>query len=234
MDQYLGMTCHYVDEKFNVQKVMVACTPAEGRHSAINVGAHIDKAVGRIAGLGSSTTRFCVTDNAANMLAAVPKHTKKVDVGLGCMDHLINLVVEATNKAVPEIDAAIKECKDLSSRTHFAPVDQQRIRRECHLLQNDSANPLSVKFRKIITPVKTRWNSTLMMIKSIAQLRQALESIKEERFEETDKSDAKLKAAIPSAASFDIIDLIIPILEKWQMASEILSGDEKPTLHQVN
>ena len=72
------------------------------------------------------------------------------------------------------------------------------------------------------------------MIKSIAQLRQALESIKEERFEETDKSDAKLKAAIPSVTSFDIIDLIIPILEKWQMASEILSGDEKPTLQQVN
>jgi hypothetical protein len=128
-------------------------------------------------------------------------------------------VVEATNKAVPAIDTAIKECKDLASRTHFAPVDQQRIRRECHLLKNDSANALPVKFRKIITPVKTRWNSTLMMIKSIALLRPALESIREERFEETDKSDPKLKAAIPSYTSFEAIDLIIPILEKWHQKS---------------
>jgi len=30
-----------------------------------------------------------VTDNAANMLAAVPKHTKKIDVGLACFDHLL-------------------------------------------------------------------------------------------------------------------------------------------------
>jgi hypothetical protein len=78
MEQYLGVTGHYIDEKFRVQKVMVACTPAEGRHTAVNVGAHIDKVVGRIPGLGSSTMRFCVTDNAANMLAAVPKHTKKL------------------------------------------------------------------------------------------------------------------------------------------------------------
>ena len=32
------------------------------------------------------------------MLAAVPRHTKKIDIGLGCFDHLLNLVMQACNK----------------------------------------------------------------------------------------------------------------------------------------
>jgi hypothetical protein len=64
--------------------------------------------VGGVAGLKGSTTRICVTDNAANMLAAVPKHAKKIDIGLGCFDCLLNLVVKATNKADPTIAQAVK------------------------------------------------------------------------------------------------------------------------------
>ena len=233
LDPYIGGSIHYIDENFQMISFLVACTPVEGRHTAINVGGHIDKVIQRVAGLQRSTTTFCVSDNAANMLAAIPKHTKKIDHGLKCIDHLIHLIVKATNKAVPEVDTCFKECRDLASRTHYSWVDQQRIQRECHLLKNDLTNPLSVKYRKIITPVETSWNSKLMMIKSVSELRPVLESIREERFEDTDKSDPKFRAVIPSSTSFEVIEQIIPILEKWKMASELLSGDKKPTLHQV-
>jgi hypothetical protein len=167
------------------------------------------------------------------MLGAVPKLTKKIDVGLGCIDHMINLIVKSTQRAVPEINQAISECKDLSNRVHTSPSDHQRIRRECNNLKNDSTEAVIVKYRKIITPVDTRWNSTLMMIKSINLLRPALESLSAGRYEEEDKTDVKLKAAIPSAVSFEIIEQVIPILEKAKLLSETLSGDEKPTMHQV-
>ena len=135
-----------------------------------------------ILGLKATTVRFCVSDNAANMLAAIPKHTKKIDVGLGCIDHLLNLIVKATNK-IPEVEAAIKECKDLSGRVHHTPLDQQRIKRECFHMKNDSHVEVECKYRKIISAVDTRWNSSLFMIKSIQLLRPALESIEEGRFE---------------------------------------------------
>jgi hypothetical protein len=166
------------------------------------------------------------------MLAAVPKLTKKIDIGLGCIDHLLNLIVKATNKSIPEIDTAIKECRDLSGRVHHAPLDQQRIKRECWNLRNDS-NSIECKFRKIISPVDTRWNSTLFMLKSIHQLRPALESLQDGRFDETEKTDTKLKNLIPSPTSFQIIEQIIPILEKALFMSEILSGDKKPTIQHV-
>jgi len=66
------------------------------------------KVVGAINGLRGSTLQVCVTDNAANMLAAVPKHTKKVDIGLPCFDHLLNLVVKAANLADEDVQEAIK------------------------------------------------------------------------------------------------------------------------------
>ncbi len=100
----------------------------------------MDKVVSGIAGLKSTTTRFCLTDNAAAMLAAVPKLTKKLDIGFGCIDHVLNLIVKSTNKAVPEKAAAIKECKDFSTRVHqdhHTPLDQQGMRRECWNLRND-------------------------------------------------------------------------------------------------
>ncbi len=46
-----------------------------------------------------------VTDNAANMLA---KHTKKIDIGLACFDHLLNLADKATNLADETIYGVIK------------------------------------------------------------------------------------------------------------------------------
>ena len=183
-------------------------------------------------GLRGSALRFCVSDNAANMLAAIPKHTKKIDVGLGCIDHLLNLIVKATNK-IPEVEDALKECKDLSGRVHHTPLDQQRIKRECFHLHNDSTVEVDCKYRKIITAVDTRWNSSLFMAKSIHLLRPALESIGEGRFDDLEKTDPKLKNLIPSPTSFQVLEQVIPIMEKVLMLSEVLSGDKKPTIQHV-
>ncbi len=46
-------------------------------------------------------------------------------------------------------------------------------------------------------------------------------------------TDKNLKQKIPSDQTFDIIEAIIPIMEKVLLLSEVMSGDEKPTLHQV-
>jgi hypothetical protein len=73
----------------------------------------------------------------------------------------------------------------------------------------------------------------MFLLRSIHQLRPALESLKDERFEELDKTDAKFKTMIPSQLTFQIIEQIIPIMEKACQLSEMLSADDKPTLHQV-
>jgi len=96
-----------------------------------------------------------------------------------------------------------------------------------------SGAPEDIQFRKIITDVDTRWNSTLFLIRSIFEMKAALESLREGRFEDTDRTNKKFKSMLPCAQTFDIIEAIIPIMEKVLLLSEVLSGDEKPTLHHV-
>jgi hypothetical protein len=225
-DPYLGMTVHFIDQKFNLQKFLIHCCKAEGRHTAQFIASNLDSVVQKLK-LNNETARYCTSDNAANMLAAVGKLTNEITGGLGCIDHLLNLIVNASIKAIPEVRDAIESFKKLASRTHKSSLDQQRIRRECDRVSKDDSNPVPVTFCKIITPVETRWNSILMMCRSILSLRPALENIKEDHSKST---DLRLQSAIPEPEEFDLIGSIIKPLAKVEAMSEVLSGDQYVTL----
>jgi hypothetical protein len=113
---------------------LVHCGPADGHHTAANIAALLDKAISTIPGLPSKIHKVCTSDNASNMLAAIPKKTEQIHEGLGCIDHLLNLVVTEANK---EIADSLKIFTDLSSRTRRAPLDQQRIKLECSRINKD-------------------------------------------------------------------------------------------------
>ena len=82
----------------------------------------------------------------------------------------------------------------------------------------------------MVTPVETRWNSALMMMKSVIQLRPALEAVKECTHKST---DSRLQDLIPELEDFDMIETIIPILAKFESVSEFMSGENYPTICHV-
>ncbi len=125
---------------------MVHCGSSEGRHTAGNIAEHLDKAITEIPGLPTAITKVCTSDNAANMLAAIPALTNEIDEGLGCIDHLLNIVVTEC-LAIPELCEAVLAFKRLSSRTHKSCLDQQRIKKECNRLKRDeSGEPGMISF----------------------------------------------------------------------------------------
>jgi hypothetical protein len=85
-----------------------------------------------------------------------------------------------------------------------------------------------VKFRHIISPVPTRWNSHYMCIESIHAMKDALLKLK---FEASESDD--LAALIPDEKQFEILESMLPPLEEIKHASERLSSDSKPTIHMV-
>lgn len=109
---------------------MVHCGVAEGRHTAKNIAEHLDKVITEIPGLPSNVHKTCTSDNAANMLCAIPNQTEEIDEGLGCIDHLLNIVVNDC-LGIPELKGGIDAFKRLSARTHKSSIDQQRIKKEC-------------------------------------------------------------------------------------------------------
>jgi hypothetical protein len=85
-----------------------------------------------------------------------------------------------------------------------------------------------VKFRHIISPVPTRWNSHYMCLESIHAMKDALLKLKFEA-SETDE----LAMLIPDERQFDILESMLVPLAEIKHASEQLSADSKPTLHMV-
>ena len=86
---------------------------------------------------------------------------------------------------------------------------------------NDTVDKEELKYVKIILPVKTRWNSTLMMIESIVRMRRPLSSIRDNPGSDPNK----FAPAIPSEDEFDLFDEILPILRKISDISESFSAD---------
>ena len=161
-----------------------------------------------------------------------------MDRGLGCADHLLNLIVKDALKANADVYEAYKVCKDLSQKSHMSALTQQRIARECEIISLDSSNEEDPVYRKIIRSVETRWNSALMMIKSIIKLRVPLESIRDGLndailLSEGIKRDEKLVSTIPSEDQFDILTGMVPVLDQIQIASELLSAEKKVTICHV-
>ena len=82
----------------------------------------------------------------------------------------------------------------------------------------------------MISPVETRWNSTLKMMRSVVQLKPALEAIKECTHRSTAKN---LQELIPESFHFDIIESIIPILTKFETVCDFMQSETYPTICHV-
>ena len=81
----------------------------------------------------------------------------------------------------------------------------------------------------MITPVETRWNSSLMMMRSVIQMRSALEEIKDS----TRATEVKLQELIPESFEFDVIETIIPVLTKFEAVSTFMQSETIPTICHV-
>ena len=82
----------------------------------------------------------------------------------------------------------------------------------------------------MISPVETRWNSTLKMMQSVIQLRPALEAIKDCTHRST---DSRLQGLVPESQDFDIIESVIPILQKFEAVSDFMQSETYPTICHV-
>ena len=80
------MTAHYISKHWTMEKLLVHCGPAPGKHTAVLIAEKLDQVIASLA-LAPEMFTAMTTDNAANMLNAVSKESKNIMQGLGCLDH---------------------------------------------------------------------------------------------------------------------------------------------------
>ena len=78
---------------------------------------------------------------AANMLNAVNKESKNITQGLGCLDHLLQLVINKAIDKVPAIKSAVQNFRKLATSTHKSSLALQRIKKACGDLDRSADGP---------------------------------------------------------------------------------------------
>ena len=199
---------------------MVFCGPHEGRHTGVLVAKKLDEVIDSLL-LPEICHKAMTTDNAANMKVAC-RESRTIDLGTTCFAHTLNLVVVNAIKSVPKIQIAVDEFKKLVGGCHKSTLYCERIRKECEDLNRSGTTPTT--YNKMIQPVDTRWNSMLMMIRSVVKLREALEGIRDGGR----ANDANLIELIPTQESFDLLDSIIQVLTRFEEVSTFMSSEKIP------
>ena len=98
-EPFLGLTGHYITKNWKMEKLLVYCGPARGRHTAPLIGAKLDKVINDME-LPDDLFKAITTDNAANMLAATTRNSDVLQKGLGCVDHLLQIVINSSIKNI--------------------------------------------------------------------------------------------------------------------------------------
>ena len=84
---------------------MIHCGEAKGKHTAVLIAQTLDEVLDNL-NLPEDKFSAITTDNARNMLNATQKKAKTIDMGLGCLDHLLQLVVNKSIDKVPGTSSA--------------------------------------------------------------------------------------------------------------------------------
>ena len=113
---YMGVNGHYINKNWDRVIINLACTPFDESHTGENI-------YNNICGILNDWKIFDKTgpalrDNAKNMVAAFnPEHGSKL-VGLGCVNHTLQLVINDGLFSLPSVEGVIKKCRRLAEHAN--------------------------------------------------------------------------------------------------------------------
>lgn len=160
-ESYIAVTAHYIDKKFEPQRILLECRGLKERHTSANLSQELKKVTDDW-GLTSKII-FAISDNARNIEKAIEDLNWK---RYGCYAHSLNLIV---TQALKPLEALIENVKKIVG--HFKRSTTALDMLLSYQMRNmaDSGQP-----KRLIQQVPTRWNSTFFMLQRFVLLKEAL------------------------------------------------------------
>lgn len=182
MRSYIGITCHFITNKWELESVMLACKRVMDNHTAENISIWYEEVVAEFS--ISEKVKHIVTDSASNMkkafLTVLPGYDEDVTddhdddddtepddceangsnldnvtfTHHSCFAHVMQLVIKDGLKNAGHLGSVIKRCSKLVSFLRKSTIAADVLENEKRP-QNENA---------------TRWNSQLKMIKSVLSI----------------------------------------------------------------
>lgn len=95
---YISLTAHYLDQNLNMKSCFLSIRHLIGGHSSENLASFLKQIIEEYEIF--SKIRFCVTDNAFNIIKALDIIKIK---GIRCIGHILHLVVTSALQSIKKI-----------------------------------------------------------------------------------------------------------------------------------
>jgi hypothetical protein len=215
---YMCLTAHYIDNDWKMQKQIINFFPLPSPHTGKAIGKAIEQ---KLLEWGIDKVCTLTVDNASSNDKAAQYLVEKLQpknslilngefFHLRCSAHILNLIVKDGIDEVRSSIARIRACV-LYIRSSSA---RMQLFRECIKKEQLACNS------SLCLDVKTRWNSTYLMLESALKLQKAIE-----RFQEDDISfEKEMKDESPIVDDWKIAKTLCEFLASFFESTKRLSG----------
>ncbi|KAJ8374531.1 hypothetical protein SKAU_G00051110 [Synaphobranchus kaupii] len=200
---YLGVTGHLIDNKWQLHSFALGVVKTEERHFADACARQFIQVSDEWKITDKVTT--IGTDSARNMIAAA--RILPFD-HLPCIAHMIQrlITVSLSNSG---FDGALAKCRKIVGHFKHSPANAAELKAQ-QASHGQDEEPL-------IQDVPTRWNSTLAMITRILQNKEPLKET---------LAQQKHNLALLTAAEYDRLARLETLLEPCKYVTNLLGGDK--------
>ncbi|KAI7790056.1 putative zinc finger BED domain-containing protein 4-like, partial [Triplophysa rosa] len=217
-EAYLGVTCHYLGEDWEMLSHCLTTMPLEERHTAANIAEWIQDVTAKF-DIPPEKIKAVVHDNGANVVAAAKiLHERHGWTSVRCAGHTLNLVVQSSLKihqAISKCVAAVRCLVEHFKKSELACTKlkekQQQMGTETNMLVQDAC---------------TRWNSTYhMLFRLLEQRWPVTATLSDPAVTQRGKHYLDLKPE-----QWNLIEELSQVLEPFEASTVFLSGQQYVTL----
>ncbi|KAK1900659.1 Zinc finger BED domain containing protein 1 [Dissostichus eleginoides] len=216
-EAYLGITCHFISDDWELNSFCLTTMPLEERHTGTNIAAWIEQAVERFE-IPLSKVVAVVHDNGSNVvLAANILQEKHGWVSVRCTGHTLQLVINRALKH-PQISKALGAARCLVEHFKSSELASSKLKTK----QKQMGTPE----HKLVQDVSTRWNSTYYMVTRLLEQRWPLTAtLSDPAVTQRGKHYLDLKAD-----QWTLLDELAKALQAFECATVYLSGENYVTV----
>lgn len=158
----LSLTAHWMDESFVPHSAILNTTNFRGSHTSDAIAAALKEMLDKWQ-IPLSKVHVILRDNASNMRKAMNSMGVR---SLGCFAHTMQLVVNEGLLSQRTVSDAVASGRQIVGHFKHSPLAYSRLQ--------DIQLELNIQPKRLQQDVKTRWNSTYIMIGSLLEQKRAL------------------------------------------------------------
>ena len=215
---YITVTSHFIDEKWNMRRGVLATHHMPESHTGENIAKRIletkaEFLIKEVAGISH--------DNAANMKLAA----RQLDVSsILCFGHTLQLAIQE-GLSHPSTTECLKSCKALVMHFNQSPLATTALKTRQGELTRDG-----IDFPTLQQDVPMRWNSTYFMIQSLLKNKGPIGLVLGDR--EVTKAVLATKLELRKE-DWQLLEQIVECLRPFDVATKQMSAELYPTLGSV-